>query len=469
MKWENPINLVIVAEDSNPARRLSELLGPEGFNTAPVRSFPDAAKYIHRHSADLLLLILDGEEPLLLKELTKLIRETPGVRVVAAVSEALEGYEEMLGESGIHQVLSCSLEPRQIVQFLVTQREIMQLDRQNLHLRQLVDGRSSYENLIGSSAPMRAIYRLIEQIARTDAPVLITGEEGTEKLEVARAIHQKSNRALQPMVAVDCMDASDDPEGKALFGPMGAGEYSTGPSIGHSAFAKAGKGTIVIDHIETMATPTQRRLLDFLHRPFFQNETPGSPQPLARIMVTAGPNLLSQVEAGRFERELFYRLNILQVRVPPLRERREDIPLLALHYLRDGNKGGGARSGKGTLTFASRTLLYLFQYEWPGNVTELKESVLDMAHGAEETQIEVTQLPEAIREACDPSEEVAAAEKNRDLPLKEAKRHFESEYFKNLLRRTRGNMAKASRYSHVGRPYLYKKIREHGIEPEHFR
>ena len=465
--WNDQFEIIIVDEDVRLAHAVASHLETVNFRPQVIQNLQDVTLQPRVETCDFLLIGLQGQGAVNLKQLRHLTRSLNGTRAVAMISEELESYEELLHQSGLASVISRRMSPKQIAQFLQSLAEIRLLEDQNYRLRQMLDGRTVFGNLIGGSPPMRALYRLLDQIARTDAPVLVTGEDGTEQIEVTKAIHMKSERAAQSIVVIDCQQGGQDGSGEFLFGPLGNGHNSDGPSPKGSAFARAGKGVLVLHHIENLGAEAQRRLLDFMHHPFFQNETPGSPLPLARMMATSGTNLLAKVEAGEFLRELFYRLNILQVRVPPLRERREDIPMLAQHYLRQLDRGTPTRVAV-SLNFSSRAILHLFQYDWPGNLEELNQIVAQVAANAEGPQIEVADLPPAIRQAGEVPLELDRAE-HGNVPLKDAKRIFESEYFKDLLQRTGGNMTMASRFSHVGRPYLYKKIREYGLMPEEFR
>lgn len=468
MMWDENFELIIVDEDVRLAHALASLVEPGGFRVEVTQNLPDAlAISAARKAVDFLLVGFHGQGALQLQQLRHIIRSLTGTRVIVMIPEALESYDELLRQAGVSQVVSRDLHPRQIAQFIQDQGVILTLERQNYSLRQMVDSRVVCGNLIGGSPPMRALYRLLDQIARTNAPVLVSGEDGTERVEVARAIHQKSERGQQPIVVIDCSEGVADPRGDFLFGAPGNGRHADGPSRG-SAFARAGKGSLVLHRIECLGMEIQRRLLEFMHHPFFQNETPGSPQPLARLIATAGSNLLGKVESGQFLRELFYRLNILQVRVPALRERREDIPMLAQHMLRGlDRKNGNARPTAG-VAFSSRAMLTLFQYDWPGNLDELEEMIKKVASGVTGVQIEENDLPETVRKANEAPAEAKQAN-YMNVSLREAKRIFETDYFSSLLKRTQGNMTLASRLSRVGRPYLYKKIREYGLMPEEFR
>ena len=472
MVLDDQLEIQILDEDHDFARSVAVLLKSAGYLPYVAESFNDATRRHQQKPCQLLLLGIAADCTLDLRQMKALVRAMSGARIIAMIPEALEGYEEALREQGVGQIVGRTASARQAFQYVQAQADLCMLESQNYRLRQMLDGRTAYENLIGASAPMRALYRLLDQVARTDTPVLVTGETGTERLEVAQAIHSKSERALHPSVVIDCARGSEDAQGIFLFGPRGGGSYGDGPTVAGSAFARAGKGTLILQNVEQLGSIAQQRLLEFMHRPFFQNETPGSPQPICRILATAGPNMMARVDAGEFLRELYYRMNILQVRIPALRERREDIPMLAQHFLRTMARREGEGVGAKSLTFSSRAMLGLFQHDWPGNLDELSALVCELARNAQGQQIEAEDLPPHLQQRVVQSESPAAGESavpGYDMPLKDAKRVFETEYFTSLLRRTRGNMTMASRQSRVGRPYLYKKIREYGIEPESYR
>ncbi len=467
--WNDRFEIIIADPEEHLVLALADTLRPLGFEPRLGASIEEARASVRQELPDFALVGVERKRELDVPLLREQMASLGNCRILFLLPQGLEGYEHVLRSMGVRLVLSRELEPRQIAQWVLAQGEIRLLEQQNFRLSQMIDGRMNYENLIGGSAPMRALYRLLDQVARTDAPVLITGEEGTERCEVAQAIHLRGARGRSPIVLIDCLQTAEDPEATDIFGPLGKGLHPLGPHQSHSAFARAGKGTLVLHRIESLHDHAQRRLLEFLHHPFFQDETPGSPQPLARLMATAGLNLLGRVEAGQFERELFYRLNILQVRVPALRERREDVPMLAQHFLRAHMNAHGRRSQP--LSFSSQALLAMFQYEWPRNLEEMRELIEHLTESTRGVQIEADDLPQSIRGVEDEPASHSGVTTGglTSMPLKEAKRRFETEYFKGLLKRTRGNMTMASRYSRVGRPYLYKKMREYGIEPEQFR
>lgn len=468
---EEPFEIAVIDGEAGLTQQLGKTLSSAQFHFQRYESLEAAGSAFENRVPDFFLLVFTDPTRFGLQDIASFVRSWPESWGYAILGQGMAGYEDALLEAGIRLLMPEALTVRQIAQILLDQGRIRQLESQNYRLRQMIETRSSYEGLVGISSPMQSLYRLLDQVARADAPVLITGEEGCEHVEVARAIHARSGRRNDPLIVIDCETTSKDPQGKEVFGPVGRGEFGSGPCAKTSVFARAGKGGVVLDHIERLSPGAQKRLLDFLNRPFFQNETSMSPQPVARIMVTAGANLLGEVEAGRFHRELFYRLNILQVRIPALRERCEDIPLLVQHLQGSAN-GNGRNGGAAPKVFSTVSFLHLFQYGWKRNLSELKEVVSEAVSHARSGQVEPTDLPAKLRKAEEPAnghQNGSKATCRADLPLKEAKRIFETEYFRSLLKQTHGNMTLASRQSRVGRPYLYKKIRECGINPEQFR
>ena len=467
--WSETVDLVLVDDDHPFAEALATELKPAGFATRIADSLDEACTLIESATCDILVVGFHQAGDMNLNHYQVVLEKLVDICTTALVPEDSQHFDDLLHQVGFDAVLSRELPSRRLAQVLASQGEILHLKHQNYRLRQMLDTRTAYETLMGGSPPMQSLYRLLDQVARTDAPVLVNGEKGTERIEVARSVHRKSKRAPYPLVIVDCMEGQDDDCGEFLFGPMGQGEYASGPHPQQSAFARARNGTVVLHRVDYLRAQAQRRLLDFLRQPFFQDETAHCPQPLSRLITTTYPDLQQGVEEGRFLRELYYRVNILQSRVPPLRERREDIPLLAQHFLRTCIRANGDGNGNGAgLSVSSRAWLHLFQYDWPGNLKELAQLMQSLRESVTGAQIELEDLPEKLRQAGTPPPELRAEERC-DVPLKEAKHRFEAEYFKDLLLRTHGNMTLASRFSRVGRPYLYKKIREYGLQPDQFR
>lgn len=468
--FDQPCELLIVDPCGDLNADGDALLISAGVRVARVDNLALARKRLDNHTVDFLVMVISDPAALAIPVIESIITDFPATRVYAALTATLAGFEDILISAGVHMVLPSDLGPRQFAGMILDQSRILQLERQVTHLRSLVDSRSACEGLVGVSAPMQSLYRLIEQVARTDSTVLITGERGCEQAEAACAIHLRGPRGRHPFVVADCAGEGQDPDGVRIFGTLGRGQNGQGPCPRTSLFARAGQGTLLLHRVETLSSGAQTRLHAFLTHPFFQNETSSSPQPVPRVMVSSETPLMAEVESGRFMRELFYRLNILQVRLPPLRERREDLALLA-QYCERGSRSTGSGS---PLRLSPDAFVALYRHDWPGNLAELEEVISEATRRCHDGRIGLEDLPPHMRQEKESPEGKShqipgALTPHAELPLKEAKHLFEAEYFTALLKRTRGNMTMASRLSKVGRPYLYKKIKECEIEPEVFR
>ena len=457
--------ILLVRPGTNRASQFGSLLEPYGLQ---LETAPDIETVNRMDGLESLLFVIlepTGNIEAQAPAIGDLVLRIQQAWFIALITPETAPYEDLLRLAGIKEFLPASIPLHQFAGLIARYAEIYRLKEQNQRYRLMQECRTSYEYLIGSSLPMKALYRLIDQVARAEAPVLVTGEEGSEFIEVTRSIHERSDRCRAPFVVVDCEAVEENELERKIFGPVGNGSFADGPCPDSSAFARAGKGTIVINRIEFSSAAVQRRLLNFFHHPYFQDETSATPQPIARVMATAGNGLKERVEEGRFGRELYYRLNILHSKIPPLRERKEDIPLLVDHTLQQLSSENGKK--RGPLSLTGEAMIELFKYAWPRNVDELTGIVLEAAENSKTDEIGVEQLPGELVGAS--AAEDNAGRVTASVPMKQAKRLFEAEYFKDLLRRTKGNMTLASRVSKVGRPYLYKKLKEHAIDPDGFR
>jgi DNA-binding NtrC family response regulator len=258
---------------------------------------------------------------------------------------------------------------------------------------------------------------------------------------------------------VQCSELANGDADSALFGIEGQGEGFA--AMG--ALERAAEGTAFLRGVEALPSPVQDRLAATLQDHQIIRSGGRRPVPLrARLVASTCAPLLELVESGQFRRDLYYRLGVVTIASPPLRERREDIPLLANFFLEKFNRKHNRRVEK----FSFEALLVLSTYGWPGNVAELESEVERLVAQDTTGTIKLTDLPAHVqREMTAGTNGVGAA----NVPLREAKKRFEREYFRDLLRRTKGNMSLASRSSRVGRPYLYKKINDYQIDPNDFR
>ncbi len=308
---------------------------------------------------------------------------------------------------------------------------------------------SSRDGIIGRSKEMREVYELIDLVAASDATVLITGENGTGKELVAHAIHSRSHRKKGPFVVAHCSAYSPTLLESELFGhEKGAFTGAIRRKMGR--IERAQGGTLFLDEIGDIAPATQVLLLRFLQDHRFERVGGESTlQADVRVLAATNRNLMEEVENGRFRDDLYYRLNVISIHLPPLRERKEDIPLLCHYFL---NKYS-AKEGKPITGFSSGALQALMDYDWPGNVRQLENAVSHAVILAQEEIIRRQHLPRFLFQAHEPAPAASLLENEKRLILQ-------------VLRQTQWNKHEAARKLQVSRSTLYSKIQRYGLQPE---
>lgn len=313
--------------------------------------------------------------------------------------------------------------------------------------RQPKTEKTCHGGIIGQSKKMQEIFKLIDLVAKSDAPVLITGENGTGKELVAKTIHQRSHRHRAPFVVAKCSGYSPTLLESELFG------YERGAFPGASRQRKgrierSQRGTLFLDEIGDISPATQVLLLRFLQDHCF--ERVGGETTIAadvRVLAATNRDLRPLVAAGRFRDDLYYRLNIVSLHLPPLRERKEDIPLLAVHFLKKYNQ----KEGKQVVAFAADAMEALLEYEWPGNVRQLENAVSHALILAQGDVIQWRHLPRFLRESVSPLASTSLADNERHLILR-------------VLQEVNWNKHDAARRLQVSRSTLYSKIRRYGLQ-----
>ncbi len=328
------------------------------------------------------------------------------------------------------------------------------LEAENVSLRRQLDSKFGLENIIGESPAMREIFDVVQQVAPTRATVLVTGESGTGKELIARAIHQLSPRAKQPFVAVHCAALAPTLLESELFGhEKGAFTGAHERRIGR--FEQAQGGTLFLDEIGEIDATIQVKLLRFLGERAF--ERVGSNKTLSadiRLVAATNKNLEELVKAGKFREDLFFRLRVVEIELPPLRERSGDIPLLAQGFLREFAQ----ENGKAVNEFTVEALECLMRFSWPGNVRELRTAIEHAVVLSRGERISLRDLPPFVR-----GDGAAAGGRflqGKDLTVKEA----EKQLIVRALKETNGNRSRAAQKIGMSRRTLHRKLHEHHLE-----
>jgi two-component system, NtrC family, response regulator AtoC len=330
------------------------------------------------------------------------------------------------------------------------------LETENVSLRQQLDSKFRMEHVVGQSAPMRAVFDMVQQVAPTRASVLLLGESGTGKELVAKVLHQLSPRARQPMVTVHCAALAPTLLESELFGhEKGAFTGAHERRIGR--FEQAQGGTLFLDEIGEIDASIQVKLLRFLSERTF--ERVGSNKTLTadvRLISATNKNLEELVKTGSFREDLFFRLRVVEILLPPLRERAEDILLLAQAFLREFT----VENNKTISAFTAEALEALLRYAWPGNVRELRTTIERAVVLCRGDKIGVRDLPPALRKALTVNPEPTMQPPRDDQTVQEA----EKDLITRALKEANGNRTLAASKLGLSRRTLHRKLHEYHLE-----
>ncbi len=376
------------------------------------------------------------------------------VIVMSAYGDHDQALEAM--QQGAYDYIQKPFKPEEVVLTLRKAEERELLRRENRALREEIRREHQFEDILAKSAEMQRIFRTIAKVADYKTTVLIGGESGVGKELVARALHRRSSRAGGPFVAVNCGAIPENLLESELFGHK-KGAFTHAISDRRGLFEEADRGTLFLDEIGELPLALQVKLLRALEEETIRRL--GEARDLkvdVRIIAATHRDLMKETQAGRFREDLFYRLNVLPIYVPPLRERREDIPLLIEHFIQRNN----ARLGTSIRGVDSEARRLLYEYGWPGNVRELENTIERAMVLSEADQIVASDLPEAVREARDP---VQLQLQSGELSVKKTARVIEEILIRRALQKTKGNRTRAAEVLEISHRALLYKIKDYQI------
>jgi DNA-binding NtrC family response regulator len=334
------------------------------------------------------------------------------------------------------------------------------LDAASRGLREHLYTAPGMGNIIGQSPEMEKLFRILARVAQSTHPVLIQGESGTGKELVARAIHAQGSSAGKPFVPVDCGSLAPTLIESELFGHV-KGAFTGAHRPTEGLLAAAGSGTVFLDEIAELPLDLQARLLRALQEKEVRPLGGSHAVPIrARVLAATHQDLAAMVEQGKFRRDLYYRLNVVKLTLPPLRDRREDIPLLAAHFLERNSRETGRNFRLSAETFA-----YLVEYSWPGNVRELSNAIDRACNLSSSEVIEMGEMSTSIRDSwmhSRVSRRAAEPSPLRDAPvmtLAEREKHA----ILTTLEQVNGDKMLAARLLDIGKTTLYRKLKEYGL------
>jgi DNA-binding NtrC family response regulator len=457
---------VLLVEDERAIRlALSGLLRREGYEVEQEEDGAAALRRLAEEPFDLVLTDLAlGDGPSGMDVLRAARREQPETPVVMITAHGSEKIAVEAMKLGAEDYVPKPFDNDEIRLVVRRALERTRLARENRWLRARLARDLGFENLIGSGAAMQRVFETIQKVAETDLTVLIRGESGTGKELVAHALHERSARRGGPFVPVNCAAISRELVESELFGhEKGAFTGAEARRIGR--FEAAHGGTIFLDEIGDMAPETQAKVLRVLQERSF--ERVGGAKPLAvdvRVVAATHRDLERDVREGRFREDLYYRLQVVEIDLPPLRERREDVPALAARFLAQL----GERLGRPPKRLAPEALARLAAHGWPGNVRELRNAVERTAVLAPGDEIAAGDL--ALPEPGAAADPRAVEGAPPGLSFGEAKRgaveRFERAYLLRALRAHGGNVSRTAEAIGMVRQSLQQKIRELGLREE---
>jgi len=446
-------NTVLLVEDDPKSRDTTRLLlEEEGFE---VITAEDGAKAIRRLSDGASVVITDLKMPRVDgMELLHAAREhTPHTPVIMITGHGSEEAAVAALKSGAFHYLSKPIDPEVLLSLVRQAAEKHSMATELAALNRQLKGQSQFHNMIGRCQAMRKVFEQIRMVADTRSTVLIQGETGTGKELVARAIHANSSRRDQPFVAVNCAALPETLIESELFGHA-KGAFTGAASKRTGKFAAAEGGTLLIDEIGDMQIDLQSKLLRAIET---RQVTPiGSNEEIetdVRIIASTNQSLQELMNRGKFRKDLFYRLNVVRILLPPLRERREDIPLLVRTFIDEI----ASESNREVHDISSEALAHLQGYEWPGNVRQLRNVLESVIVMSTREMIDVVDLPEPVRVAS--SSPTLQMLISTGMSLAE----IEKEVIRQTLERTGGDRKAAGKILNISSRTVQRRIKEYHL------
>src|SRR5712691_4841138 len=403
---------LLIVEDEAPLRQaIAEQLGDHGYRVQQAESGEVALAKLADFAFDIIITDL----------------RLPGVDGSAVVEAAVARYPHIIAivvtgygtvkdaveaiKRGAWDFVNKPFQLDELLHVLGSAIEQRRLKSENAYLRAQLEERYRFEGIIGKSQPMAKLFQLLETVAPTSSTILITGETGTGKEVVSRAIHHNSPRRMHRFVALNCGAIPETLLEAELFGHV-RGAFTGAVGNRQGRLEQAHNGTLFLDEVGTMSAGLQMKLLRVLQeREFERIGDTHSIKVDVRVIAATHNDIARLVADGRFREDLFYRLNVIPVRLPPLRDRKEDIPLLVQHFLEKfRDLAGTGSAGRRPATVSQEGMRRLMSYQWPGNVRQLENTIeRAMAFGAGRSQIDVSDLPPEIQYSQEPSLSAAVA------------------------------------------------------------
>ena len=469
------LHLLVVDDDDAVRNACCEIAGKMGFVVVSAADVVGARAILKHHKVDLLLLDLKlaGVSGLTLLEEVKILHAETSVVVMTAFATVASAVEAMRIGAGDYLTKPFALE--ELVTVLERAAERTHFDIESRRLRDKLRSPRGAGHLIGRSPEMEKLYRILSKVAHSNHPVLIIGESGTGKELVARSIHFNGPNATKPFIPVDCGSMVPEQIESELFGYVkGAFTGASKSAATHSKdglLTTADGGTVFLDEIGELPLDLQAKLLRALQEKAVYPVGGTQSVPVsARVLAATNRNLAAMVEAGRFRKDLYFRLNVVNLRIPPLRDRKEDLPALVQHFLERAQRDNGRQ-----YTLSPDALRAMMGYEWPGNVRELESAIERACALSSGPILHMGDLPTQLHdyvmhgrtsrvESIDP-EQIEASPEAIAPPIVSIA-EMEKQAILGTIRELKGDKLMAAKLLGIGKTTLYRKLKEYGVSDD---
>jgi len=451
------IYLLIVEDEAALRETTAERLVDHGYQVVAVASGEEAVERLSEFAFDVVLTDL----------------RLPGIDGREVLGAAIERYPEIVGivmtgfgtvkdaveaiKRGAAEFITKPFQFDQLLHVLASALEQRRLRSENAYLRSQLEDRYRFEGLVGRSRQMRELFDLLETVSASTSTVLVTGETGTGKELAARAIHHNSRRRAHRFVALNCSAVPETLLEAELFGHV-RGAYTGAVANRAGRFEIADRGTLFLDEVGTMSVALQAKLLRVLQER--ELERIGDTRTIkidVRVIAATNADLPQLVQDGLFREDLYYRLNVIPIGLPPLRERREDIPLLVRHFV---NRLSQQQTPAREVTVTQEAMRRMMAYGWPGNIRQLENAVeRALALGGERTQIDVEDLPPELKNSAALEQPVAVTLPDGGVELPAFIANIERGLISQALNETDGNKQRAAQLLGLKRTTLVEKVR----------
>lgn len=443
-------NILIIDDEKNIREGLSDALELEGYNTVVAENGKLGLERIAKGDID--LVITDLRMPELSGEmvLEKVVAENPSIPVIVLTGHGSIDSAVDAMRKGAYNFLTKPLNLDQLTMIVKRALQSRELSIRHRRLLEEVEKSRSFEHIIGKSGEMQKIFQKVRRVADSKASVLVTGESGVGKELITDAIHNLSSRKDKPLIKVHCAALSENLLESELFGHE-KGSFTGAANRKRGRFELANGGTIFLDEIGEINQNVQIKILRVLQEKQF--ERVGGEETLSvdvRVIAATNKDLEKEVREGRFREDLFYRLNVVQIEVPPLRERKDDIPLMIASFIKKASE----ENGKNVTGVDGKARSALYKYDWPGNIRQLKNCIESAVVMCEGDTITLNDLPPSISQV---SEEAVIK-----VPVGISMEEAEKIIIMQNLAINKGNKTKTAEILGIGRKTLHRKLDEWG-------